>query len=523
MSRTITVGTTAAASHRTIRTALMDPCAEEIVVHPGTYVEHLVIEPRDRPLLIRSASGDPADTVLTFGLCQGDRDRTGMEFVQRCATLSILADDISIHGMTISNSFDKALHPGRSNMQAIALRTLGTRIRVRNCRILSQQDTLLLDAASWAQAQHVHLQDCEIAGDVDFIYGRATALIEGGTIRSVGPGYVTAPSTALENPRGFLFHDVDVVPDPAANLPLGSVRLGRPWHPGGKADASGNAVFARCRLGRHISPEPWEGMGGFAWQDARLAEWMNTGPGSEGTDRPQWTAACDPLSWLSGWDEVDTPAPSIVIVGDSTSCDYPEERYPRTGWGQALRSLVNIPVHNHAQSGASTKSFIAQGLSAPAFAHIEPGSLFLIAFGHNDSKRDERFTSPFTEFEATLRRYIVGARTRGGVPVLVTPVARRHFDEDGALRRTHDPYDERIRVLAHSEDVPLIDLTATSEKHLAALGDDASRPLFMWLEPDIQPGYPEGEQDDTHLSEHGAAEIAALVLDGLRGLALLQA
>lgn len=521
MLRTITVGTAATDSHRSIRAALKDLDADEIVVRPGTYVEHLVIEPRERPLLIRSASGDPTDTELTFGLCQGDRDETGMEFIQRCATLSVLGDDVSIEGMTISNSFDRALHPGRPNLQAIALRTLGTRIRIRGCRILGQQDTLLLDAASWSQQQYVHVQDCEIAGDVDFVYGRATALIEGGTIRSVGPGYVAAPSTALENPRGFLFHDVDLVPDPAADLPPGSVRLGRPWHPGGKPDASGNAVFANCRLGSHINAEPWEEMGGFAWQDARLGEWMTTGPGSEGVARPQWTGIGDPRDWLDGWDRSTPAAPSIVIVGDSTSCDYPQDRSPRTGWGQALRMMVDLPVRNHAQSGASTRSFIAEGLLPPALEDLEPGSLLLIAFGHNDSKPDERFTSPFTEFQAMLRRYVLGARARGAVPVLITPVARRHFDDDGVLRRTHHPYDERIRVLAEDEDVPLVDLTVLSEELLETLGDDASRPLFMWLDPDPGSNYPAGEKDDTHLSAEGAVRIAGLVLLGLQDQALL--
>jgi hypothetical protein len=67
--------------------ALEDESATEIVIHPGTYVEHIVIAPRRAPLVIRSATDDPADVVISFGLRQGDRDRTGMPFVQECATL----------------------------------------------------------------------------------------------------------------------------------------------------------------------------------------------------------------------------------------------------------------------------------------------------------------------------------------------------------------------------------------------------------------------------------------------------
>jgi pectin methylesterase-like acyl-CoA thioesterase len=152
-----------------------------------------------------------------------------MEYVQDCASLTIDADNVTIRGITIENTFDKPRLGHLPNTQALALRTRGDRIVLERCRILGHQDTVLLDAPSWAARRRVHLLDCEIQGDVDFIYGRATALIQRGTIRSIGRGYIAAPSTALENPRGFLFWDVDVV----GELPAGSVKLGRPWHPGG--------------------------------------------------------------------------------------------------------------------------------------------------------------------------------------------------------------------------------------------------------------------------------------------------
>src|SRR5690606_27732010 len=246
--------------------ALEDESATEIVLHPGTYVERVVVAPRRAPLLIRSATADPADVVISFGLRQGDRDRTGMPFVQDCATLTIAADDVTLRGITVENTFDKRIDPDLPDQQALALRTLGDRILVEDCRLLGQQDTVLLDAPSFAAVRRVHLRDCLITGDVDFVYGRATALIEGGEIRSVGDGYVAAPSTAIENEHGFLFWGVRLTNE---GLEPGSVHLGRPWHPGGKPDAIGQAIFARCDLGEHISRDPWSEMGGFAWEDAR--------------------------------------------------------------------------------------------------------------------------------------------------------------------------------------------------------------------------------------------------------------
>ena len=501
----------------TLGLALRDPEATEIVIHPGVYTEHVVISPRAARLLIRSSTGVAEDVVLTFGLRQGDRDRTGMEFVQSCATMTIDADAVTIRQITIENSFDRLAHLELPNVQALALRTRGDGILIEGCRLLGRQDTVLLDAPSFAAWRRVHLRDCEIQGDVDFVYGRATALIERGVVRSVGPGYIAAPSTARENPRGFLFWDVDLV----ADLPEGSVRLGRPWHPGGKPDAVGQAVFARCRLGAHIADDPWEDMGGFSWREARFEEFENAGPGARrGEGRPQAAIAPDPDTWLTAPEPSEPRDRTVVIVSDSTASHYSADRAPRTGWGQRLGLRTGLPIRNLAISGASSRSFIELGALDAALDALQQGDLVLIGFGHNDGKPDERHSDVFTGFESYLRRYLIGARARGGVPVLLTPIVRRQFI-DGRLRSTHGGYPERVRQLAAAEGVALIDLTLLTRTLVQELGPEESKRLFLWLEPGVWPGYPEGESDDTHLSEEGADAVTALVTEGLASAGLL--
>ena len=499
--------------------ALADPDVTEIVMQPGLYVEHVVIGPRARPLLVRSSTGDARDVVLSFELSQGDRDRTGMEYVQACATLTIDADNVTLRDITIENTFDKRLHPGRPNSQALAVRTRGDRILFESCRLLGQQDTVLLDAPSWAAVRHVHLRDCEIVGDVDFVYGRATALIEGGVIHSMGPGYVAAPSTALENPKGFLFRGVTLTGAP--DLEPGSVRLGRPWHPGGKPDAVGQAIFADCELGAHINAEPWTEMGGFAWEDARLAECNNTGPGSEGAGRPQ-VDAVGLADWLAGWAGLPSPEGRLVVVSDSTASPYEETRAPRTGWATALATLTHRTVKNAAISGASSRSFIETGALAGVLDDLGEGDILVIGFGHNDSKPDDRFTDVYLQYAAQLRRYLVGARSRGATPVLVTPVERRLF-VDGRARPTHGGYPARVRQIAAEESVPLLDLSRTSRALWQQLGEDGSKRAFLHLSPGEWAGFPEGVSDDTHLSEWGATLVAQMVADGLHNAGILSA
>ena len=203
----------------------------------------------------------------------------------------------------------------------------------------------------------------------------------------------------------------------------------------------------------------------------------------------------------------------VVITGDSTASDYPADRAPRTGWGQALASGFDLEVRNHARPGASTRSFIDLGLFDAAITDLRSGDVLLICFGHNDPKPDERYSSP-DDFVSHLRLFLIAARDRGATPVLLTPIERRRF-AGNELETTHGEYPDRVRAVARDEDVALIDLTRETHALWQSQGREGSKLSFLWLTPGSWPGYPEGEQDDTHLSAVGAALVAALVAEGL--------
>ncbi len=210
----------------------------------------------------------------------------------------------------------------------------------------------------------------------------------------------------------------------------------------------------------------------------------------------------------------------VIITGDSTASDYAAHEAPRTGWGQALAAQDGLEVVNHALSGASTRSFIQAGLLDRAIEDLRAGDLLLVCFGHNDGKDDERYADPEVAFPANLRRFVDSARDRDATPVLLTSIERRRF-VDGELKTTHGEYPDRTRAVARELDVPLIDLTAATHMLWQSQGVEGSKRSFLWLPPGQWPGYPEGEQDDTHLSDVGAALVAELVRDGLAQAGLL--
>src|SRR5699024_12525909 len=109
-----------------------------------------------------------------------------------------------------------------------------------------------------------------LVGSFDFLYRLAHPLIEGGSMRRDGPASLLSPSTARENPRGIFVHGAQLTA--TDDVPAGCVRLGRPWHTGGKPDAIGQGIVCACTIGSHVVAEPWVDMVSFAWEHGRLDE-----------------------------------------------------------------------------------------------------------------------------------------------------------------------------------------------------------------------------------------------------------
>ncbi|WP_159881817.1 rhamnogalacturonan acetylesterase [Paenibacillus puerhi] len=211
--------------------------------------------------------------------------------------------------------------------------------------------------------------------------------------------------------------------------------------------------------------------------------------------------------------------PTLYLAGDSTVTDQPSGGYPYTGWGQMLGLYLDagIAVANHARSGRSTKSFITEDRLNRIWKKIRPGDCLLVQFAHNDEKDNEGGTLPFTTYQEYLSVYIDGARERGAYPVLSAPMHRRFFDEEGRIKNTHGEYIAAMEQLARVKQVPYIDLAARSQVLYEQAGVEGSKRLFMWTEPGQYEGLPEGTQDNTHFSEQGAAAIARLVAESIRG------
>ncbi len=229
------------------------------------------------------------------------------------------------------------------------------------------------------------------------------------------------------------------------------------------------------------------------------------------------------LSIMMAFRMADKKKIKIWMIGDSTMSIKEKKAYPETGWGMPFVNFWDstVTVDNRAKNGRSSKSFIKENLWQPVVDNLQEGDYVFIQFGHNDESKEkgERYSTP-DEFKANLLRYVTESRSKKAIPVLLTPAARRKFDENGQIKETHGEYPELVRQVAKENNVPLIDLSEKSKALLQQYGPETSKYLFNYLATGEHPNYPAAVSDDTHFNELGARKMAQLVLAEIRNLKL---
>ena len=255
--------------------------------------------------------------------------------------------------------------------------------------------------------------------------------------------------------------------------------------PGSTGPLPGLLVLTSSQTEFQFERKGGEGMVTFktnrAWKAKSNQDWLTPTPasGSKGTENMvTFTATANPnyqeakaiLSLICG-DAVKeltiTQAgyglrpnqPKLLLAGDSICTEYNESAAPQTGWGQCIGAALggNVEVLNHAVGGESTKSFIDEGKWDELLAQVDSGDVVFINFGHNDEKTDAAHATTTGVYKNNLSRFISDVRTKGGSPILVTPMSRRNFSEEGLLKRTHGEYPATMRTLAGEKRTPLVD------------------------------------------------------------------
>jgi pectinesterase len=238
-----------------------------VIIHikPGVYKELVSIQREKR--FFHLVGENATNTVLTFGLYAGLTNFDGKPIgTFRTPSAMIDADDFTAENLTFENSAGAV-------GQALAIRVDGDRATFRHCRFLGWQDTILLNRG------RQYFENCEIAGAVDFIFGAATAWFEKCHVNCLGNGYITAASTPVDQPLGFVFSNCKIT----GAKPDVRTFLGRPWR------IYASTIFLSTEMSEVVRPEGWND-----WKKpethttARYAEFNSSGAGACQTNRPGW-------------------------------------------------------------------------------------------------------------------------------------------------------------------------------------------------------------------------------------------
>ena len=264
-----------------------------IRVSAGTYVGKVTI-PATKPYITLQGAGASKTTITTAFHAGMPLPHGAHLGTFNSASVAVDASHFTARDISFTNSYG-------AGDQAVALQAAGRDERFDRCAFTGWQDTLLLRHGP------DYLHKCSIVGADDFIFGDAAAYFSHCTIHAIGPGCITAASTPLSQPIGFLFYACRVTSTLQAPL----VYLGRPWRP------YASVSWIDCILPSTINPALWK-----SWRPltsatrSRYAVSQCSGPGWVHAKPVEWSLVGTPGTarlrklLLHGWNPLAQQAPA---------------------------------------------------------------------------------------------------------------------------------------------------------------------------------------------------------------------
>lgn len=267
----------------------------------------------------------------------------------------------------------------------------------------------------------------------------------------------------------------------------------------------------------------------------------------------------DTLSLENSVSEKSANAIHVYLAGDSTVKDYGASN-TIGGWGEFIGNYFtdDVVIVNKAEGGRSTRSFMNQGRLDEILAQAKPGDYLFIQFGHNDSLMTDTAQMehtvllgtpdengiypsaaakksktpqyiydfykndayPYSDtfypydsgtFKWYYEQYVIKAREKGMIPVVITPVCRVFFDADGKITPhfgEDNGYVEAVRQVAAEMNCPLIDMYNITSSLYESYGVLTTQGLHNVKS--------DGSMDLTHYNKFGANLIASKMAESLK-------
>ncbi len=249
----------------------------------------------------------------------------------------------------------------------------------------------------------------------------------------------------------------------------------------------------------------------------------------------------------------------VYLAGDSTVKSYGDDN-TIGGWGEFLPYYFDsskVEIINKAEGGRSSRSFINQGRLDDILDEIREGDYLFIQFGHNDGlttdtarvehsvalgepdangiyptiaavktetpqriidfykDTDYPYSDTFYPYESGtfkwyLEQYVIKAREKGAIPIIVTPVARVFFDENGKITPHHgenDGYVSAAIQAANELNCNFVNMFEITKSMYEDYGVKVTQGL--------QNIKADGSMDITHYNKFGSNIVTSLLIKAL--------
>jgi len=224
-------------------------------VRPGIYDERVEVPSAAPPITLYGEHPDPQSVRIRWDL---DAVRAGS--TPASASFRVRARGFQALNLSIENTYNKERGDLSHHSQAVALMLDDAdEAHFENVRLIGFQDTLYLAAAHPEKPARAFFARYYVEGDMDFVFGEATAYFRDTEIRSLGDravSYALAPSTHVKSAHGFVFDGCRFTHDGSPNARAGVFKLARQWNR--SPEHVGKVAILNSSIGAHIDPvRPW--------------------------------------------------------------------------------------------------------------------------------------------------------------------------------------------------------------------------------------------------------------------------
>ncbi|XP_009762316.1 pectinesterase-like [Nicotiana sylvestris] len=256
----------------------------QIYVVAGVYHEYVSIANNKKYLMM---VGDGIDKAIITG----NRNVPNGWTTFNSATFAVDGQGFVAVNITFKNT------AGAAKFQAVAVRNSADLSAFYHCSFEGYQDTL------YTHSLRQFYKDCNIYGTIDFIFGNAAVVFQNCNIYPRLPlrgqfNAITAQGrTDINQNTGISIHKCTITPasDLASYNGSNPVRtyLGRPWK------EYSRTVCMQSFMDSFIHPDGWSiWTGDFALSTLCYAEYKNTGPGSDTSNRVTWPGYRGEINFL---------------------------------------------------------------------------------------------------------------------------------------------------------------------------------------------------------------------------------